>query len=792
MKIILAALLFFYFIPVHAQNQYVISGTVTDSETALPIAAASVTIQETGTGGYTDDEGFFHIHYLRRGRYHLHFNAFGYETVHLDIRLDSADLQLRIQMKPTALELKQIVIEGEYLKTREEKRSLSANLADQDFILKAQGNTLAEALEKIPGVNSINTGVGISKPVIRGMFGNRIIVTESGIKQEGQQWGIDHGLEIDQNEAGTVEILKGPTSLLYGSDGMGGIISIKPAGPPPLHTIAGSLRTFYKSNNGLYGIAGTVSGRKLKNWYRVSYSRQDYGDYRVPADTFTYLNFKLPIHDQRLKNTAGNIESISVTAGTLRSWGKSTVKVSNFRQKAGFFAGAIGIPGAYSLRDDGNPRDIALPSQQTDHFKIVVNNELFINQNWLELDLAYQNNNRSEHSYAHSHNINQSLPDSDIAHHWILQTGTLNAMYHYAITDNLNLISGISNEWRHNSMSGFEFLLPRYQSRTHGLFTFARYDASPALTINGGLRFDAGYYAISGFSEIVRDLNEQPIDTIDYVSDIDRLFYNWSGAIGASWVSQDNHWNIKVNAGRAFRLPSIPELSVNGVHHGTSRHEKGDSLLNPERGYQLDLALRYLRRNLIFQLSPFFNYYLNYIYLRPTVSFSPLPDGGQIYQYTQSQAYYSGAEGTIEWHPLSWIHAETGAEYLYTYNPESGLPLPFIPPFSIRQEVELTLVPALGPLISPYLALAYQWTAAQNRVDRNEKTTPSYQLVNCALGSGIRIGNQVFNILIGVNNLFNEQYLKHTSRYRILSIPEQGRNFMISIAYPLEKTIKRN
>lgn len=792
MKIILTALLLFCFISLHAQNQYVISGVVTDSETTLPVAAVSVTIQETGTGSYTDEQGFFHIHFLKRGRYHLHFNAFGYETVHLDIRLDSADLQLQVQMTPTALELKQIVIEGEYLKTREEKRSLSAYIADQDFILKAQGNTLSEALEKIPGVNSINTGVGISKPVIRGMFGNRIIVTESGVKQEGQQWGIDHGLEIDQNEAGTVEILKGPTSLLYGSDGMGGIISIKPAAPPPPYTIAGSVRTFYKSNNGLYGIAGSLSGRSLKNWYRVSYARQDYGDFRVPADTFTYLNFKLPIHNHRLKNTAGNIESITATAGTLRSWGKSTLKVSNFRQKAGFFVGAIGIPGSYSLRDDGKPRDIALPSQQTDHFKVVFNNELFINRNWLELDLAYQNNNRLERSYAHSHNVNQSLPDSDIAHHWILQTGTLNALYHYALADSLNLISGVNNEWSHNRMDGFEFLLPGYRSRTHGLFTFVRYDATPTLTLSGGLRIDAGYYHIDGFSEVVRDLNEQPIDTIVYLYDIDRMFYNWSGAIGASWISHNNRWNLKVNAGRTFRLPSIPELSANGVHHGTSRHEKGDSLLNPERGYQFDLALRYLRHNLNFQISPFFNYYINYIYLRPTVVFSPLPDGGQIYQFTQSQAYYGGAEGTIEWHPLPWIHAETGAEYLYTYNPESGLPLPFIPPFSLRQEVEFTLTPELGPFVAPYLALAYQWTAAQQRVDRNEKTTPSYQLVSCSIGSDIRIRKQVFNIVLGANNLFNEQYLKHTSRYRILSIPEQGRNFMVSITYPLEKAIRKN
>ncbi len=792
MKILLAVFFAFCLVPLSGQSQYIISGTVTDAETGAPVPAASVVVQETGGGGYTDDFGFFHIHYLKRGRYHLHFNALGYEAAHLDVKLDSGDLRLDMRMIPTALELKQIVVEGEYLKARDEKRSLSSNIADQDFILKAQGNTLAEALEKIPGINSVNTGVGISKPVIRGMFGNRIIVAESGIKQEGQQWGIDHGLEIDQNEVGTVEIVKGPASLLYGSDGMGGIISVKPAGAPPAYTIGGGARVFYKSNNGLYGVSATIGGRGLKNWYRASYSRQDYGDYRVPADTFTYLNFKLPIHNQRLKNTAGYIESVSATAGTLRAWGKSTVKVSNFRQKAGFFAGAVGIPGAYSLRDDGAPRDIDLPNQQTDHFKVVFNNELFVNRNWLELDLAYQNNNRLERSYAHSHNIHQSLPESDIAHQWILQTGTLNAMYHYALSDSLNMISGMTNEWRHNAMAGFEFLLPEYRSRSHGLFTYARYEVSPLLTFSGGARFDADYYDIDGFSELVRDSDGFPVDTIDHVSDIKRSFYNWSGAIGASWVSEDNRWNLKLNLGRTFRIPSIPELSVNGVHHGTSRHERGDALLDPERGYQIDLAARYSRRDLVAKVTPFFNYYMNYIYPRPTVLFSPLPDGGQIYQYTQSPAYYSGAEATVEWHPLSWIHAETGVEYIYTYNPESGLPLPFIPPFSARQELEFTFARTMGPIKAPFISVAYQWTAAQERVDRNEKTTPFYQLVNCGFGFGMSLGGQTVNVLLGINNILNEEYLKHTSRYRLLGIPEQGRNFMVGISIPVEKKLKPN
>lgn len=206
---------------------------------------------------------------------------------------------------------------------------------------------------------------------------NRVIVNDKGIKQEGQQWGTDHGLEIDMFEPGRVEIIKGPGSLMYGSDGIGGVLNIFPPALPEEGTVSGSLRALYKSNNQNFSNSAGIQGNKKGRVFRIRATAQDYGDYRVPANHFSYNGYKLNIANNRLKNTAGKERHFTAMAGIKKKWGYSVLTVSNFHQKAGFFVGAIGIPRSYLLSDDGDSRDIGLPYQKISHFKVISNNNFF-------------------------------------------------------------------------------------------------------------------------------------------------------------------------------------------------------------------------------------------------------------------------------------------------------------------------------------------------------------------------------------------------------------------------------
>lgn len=136
-------------------------------------------------------------------------------------------------------------------------------------------------MENIPGVQAMDIGSGFSKPMIRGMGFNRVAVLENGIKQEGQQWGADHGLELDAFNVDAVNVMKGPASLLYGSDAMGGVIDIAPVQVPAENMLFGDVTLLGKSVNGTIG-ASLMLGIKRNAWYtRLRYSEQRFGDYRI-------------------------------------------------------------------------------------------------------------------------------------------------------------------------------------------------------------------------------------------------------------------------------------------------------------------------------------------------------------------------------------------------------------------------------------------------------------------------------------------------------------------------------
>ena len=436
---------------------------------------------------------------------------------------------------------------------------------------------------------------------------NRVIVTDQGVKQEGQQWGADHGLEIDQYSPERAEIIKGPSSLLYGSDGMGGVINILPAPLPASNTLSGSFLGAYKSNNHLFGTSTMLQGNRDGKLFRLRFSTQDFGDYRVPADSFVYNRFVLPINNQALKNTAGRERNITAMIGLAKHWGQATVTVSNFHQKAEFFPGALGIPREYQLTPDGDTRNVALPRQVTDHFKIIANTIVHFERNWLELDMGYQNNYRREESFPHAHGKGPR-PEGTLALGLTLQTFSANAKYNHQVTDKLKGVYGFQAQYQINKRSGFEYLLSDFTSGSAGVFVYEEYQINTTTSVNAGVRFDYGYRNIEEYTEPVYDDEENIIGYNTRTENVERQFSNLSGGMGISFYPHQ-HFNAKLNLGSSFKIPTAPELSSNGIHHGTFRHEFGDSTLNTERGWQADLNLTYRKEKFNANFTPFFNYF---------------------------------------------------------------------------------------------------------------------------------------------------------------------------------------
>ena len=762
-----------------------ISGKVYDSEKEILPGATLILLPDSlltasGINGDFEFEG------LEQGNYQLEVHFIGFQVKTIPVRIGkNPPRPLRIELSVEEAFLETVVVTEEHAK---QEMSLAAEHFSEQFLEENRQGTFAKSIEKLPGISAINVGVGVAKPVIRGLSSNRIIVNQQGIKQESHQWGADHGLEVDQYDVERVEIIKGPASLQYGSDGLGGVINIMPGRIIPANSIAGSVEGVFKTNNDHWGGSAHLAANVDDIFIAGRYSRQSFADYQVPADQFVYNSFTLPIYNNRLKNTAGEEENLRLTAGLKRKWGVSRLLFSHYKLNAGLFAGAVGIPRSYILTDDGNLRDIDIPRQSVNHYRFSFHQSVLIGEGHLDMNLGYQRNLRQEYSFPEFHSIPSSLidPGNTLALELELETWSANIHYEHHVSHHQKLILGANAQWQDNQRAGFEFLLPDFRTFRSGVFVLSEWEVSPKWSVNGGVRLDYANNETDFYRQFVWDSNENITDSLVAPITLEDYF-NWSASVGSNWQLSEQ-WFIKANLGKSFRVPYPAETVSNGIHHGTFRHEVGSPGLESEHGYQLDVSTDWNRERLSGSFSTYFNYFQNYIYLGPTfpARFSPLPEAGQIFQYRQDDAIYTGFELQWEWTMLPGLQLQQTADFVQSYNLDTRLALPFTPQPSLKHSLRYTLEEKAW-MEEFFLEVGHDYYFAaegQYRVDRSEQATPAYQLWSAGTGLKVKINQQLIQLNVQVQNLLDIYYLNHLSRYRLINVPEQGRNVVVSLKVP--------
>jgi iron complex outermembrane receptor protein len=688
--------------------------------------------------------------------------------------------------------LNEIVVTGSYENSIKRNSALQVGIADKSFLQEHFTGNLMQTLEYMPGIHSMDIGSGFSKPMIRGMGFNRISVTENGIKQEGQQWGADHGLEIDAFAVERVTVRKGPSSLLYGSDAMGGVIELSQLPAPSGNQVYGEIAMLGKSVNGTLG-ASVMAGIRKNSWHtKLRFSEQHFADYRIPADTIVYLTQYLPVHNRRLKNTAGFERDVALFSEYRKGRYYAHYAVSNAFQKAGFFPGAHGIPDASRLRDDGSSRNIDLPYSLVNHLKITSHQQYSRNKSTVYLDAGFQNNHREEWSLFHTHYGNQPVPATDPDRELVFSLNTFNSSLKtdLAYSAQWKHTFGLDVQYQRNSIDGYSFLLPEYKRFTTGALWIGVFRPNGKLSVSGGLRYDYGMLDISAFQDVyleqyLREHNygDATVEAYKWRSySVNRYFGDISGSAGLSWTPDRFH-QLKVNLGRSFRLPGANELASNGVHHGTFRHEQGNASLVSERGWQLDASYTYERKGALFTISPFVSWFDNYIFLKPTGEWSILPHAGQIYRYTGAEAIFTGTEVELSINLFRNLTYRITGEYVYTHNLDEHTPLSFSPPASMRN----SLIWNHG--IFQFRA-ELQSIATQNRVAKNEDITGGVNLLHCGVAVKIPFGNTNVDITFSLKNVFNTKYYNHLSFYRKVEIPEPGRNFQFLVKIPFKSRLQ--
>jgi len=767
------------------QPTYHVAGLVTD-ENSRPLPGSHVIAGSHAT--ITDPKGRFIINNMVGDTARIIVSFIGYHTFDT-LLLANGHHHLRVQLKPSEIYIDEVKVS---VVNTSMAPSLSRATVNNIELSRQMQGTLLNTLDRQAGFNAMNVGVSASKPVIRGMGFNRVVVVTNGIKQEGQQWGADHGLEIDPFLAENVEIIKGATSIDQGSGAIGGVIDISTTRLPPAG-ITGSMQVLGRSINETAGGSLLLQGSNNRHFFKTRVTLLDYGDYRVPTDNIIYLSRVVPIENRRLKNSAGQERNIFLQGGIVGQNWRTSISASRFGLKTGFFPGAHGVPDLNRVRDDGNSRNIGMPYQNVEHYKVTSNTTIQTPHSVIITNLGFQSNHRQEWSLFHTHFPNQQPPinNRDLELEFNLQTLSGNSKWNYRLTEKHSITAGIQGYWQNNTVGGYGFLLPGFDMVTGAIFARHTFRVNQKVELNGAIRYDKTRVEIQPFFDPI--LHEFMISTgrsdetarfyAQRAREVNRQFGSFSWLAGLNY-RPGQVFNIALNAGKSFRVPTAGELAANGIHHGSFRHETGDSNLEPERGYFADARFEVELKNRSLTLSPYLYKFSNYIFLSPTTQWSHLPHAGQIFRYMQSGALITGLELIYHEQITNSLKVEINGEWIYNFQlPEEGLgafPLPFSPPANLFGELQYSLNPDEkdGGI---QLMLNSNLVARQNRVARNEATTPGYMLFGARAIIPARIDNLPLEITIQGNNLLNRRHYNHISFYRKLEIPEPGRNIQASV-----------
>jgi iron complex outermembrane receptor protein len=673
-----------------------------------------------------------------------------------------------LQVQDTTEVLNAASVYGE--SQRRELMHMSLNSIDigRNYIENNFSGTLMQSLSSIPGVQARAIGSGQSKPAIRGLGFNRIVVAVDRIKHEGQQWGDDHGLEIDQFAVDRVEVVKGPGALMYGSDANGGVLGIY-TNYLPTAPFEGRVNLFARSNNRALGLSTRLQGRQGHFYWRLNLTGSDYADYQVPTDEIEYYSYRIPLKDGTLRNTAGRERDASLTLGYVGPRFRNDFRVSEAWSKSGFFANAHGLEVRLSGIDyDASRRDIDLPWQSVSHLTVHDHAHFHAERVTLDADLAWQLNHREERSEPVSHGyMPRPADDRERVFHKHTLTGKLGARLD--LSPRHQLQGGLDAEWQHNRRDGWGFIIPDFETLAGGAFLIDRFTVSPALNFNAGVRYDHARTDIHSYTDWFTTPDAAGVPVYKQRSgDLRRRFDSFTWSAGAAW--SPGRWVLKINAGKSFRVPIPKELGADGVNYHIFRYEKGAPDLAPEQSYQVDAGINWLGERLSLRLDPYFNWFPNYIYLNPGSNYY---EGLQMYTYTQAEVVRTGFEAQATWQVCRWLELEAKGEYLWQRQlsgAKKGYALPFSPPWRADVTAKYSF------LDDGFVSLGVRIAGRQDEIVPPEKPTDGWYTLNLSAGKEFPLGKTLLKAGLQVENLLNRRYYDHTSYYRLIGVPEPGLN----------------
>lgn len=747
-----------------------LGGTVTGRETALPVAAVTIRLNNGQMVTVADKNGRFNLQHICIGKYHVQVLAAGYDTLDHFFYLQR-DTVVQLVLSRSSHALAGVTVTGA-APAKAAVATLAATELKGQALFETRGASLGESLKGISGVSSIQTGPTISKPVIHGLHSNRVLILNNGVRQEGQQWGSEHAPEIDPFIASEISVVKGAESIRYGSDAMSGVVSLQPKPLAPQQPLQGEA-TMVAASNGRMGVASAMLEGKADTAGYLSWRAQ--GTFKRAG------NFRTPHY--YLANTGISEDNYSMAAAYHKSHYGVNLYYSSFNSTIGIFAGSH--VGNVKDLDSAIARSRPItPSYFT--YKIDRSYQR-VKHNLLKADGWYQfsNGGRVEATYSRQANQRDEY-DIDLPYSsdpavlampqlsFKITTHAVDIAYKQPGAGAFSGSIGINGSTQGNVFRGIRYLVPNFRNYTGGLYAMEKYSAH-RLTLEAGLRYDYRWQR----AYFLNSTTLQPYnDTRDY--------HNITGLTGIAWRFNE-HFSVSGNIGTAWRAPSINELYVDGVHLAEVAYESGNDSLRSERSYNFSVFGKYQGKLFTASLELYDNIINHFIYSQPVNPPVTLVSGTYPhYVYTQANVTIKGADIDITVTPFQHWQLVSKTSLLRAWNRDMHNYLVYMPADRFDNTVKYTLA-GNHHFVQPYIALQNITSLKQTRVPPISEVfdyavpPAGYSLFN--LHAGFATGSQphAVHIDLAVDNLTNRAYRDYLNRFRYFN-DELGINVVLRAA----------
>ena len=713
-----------------------VSGVLLD-ENKKVIEGADVYYEELNLGSSSDSKGRFLIENIPFGEFSLTVSMIGYERFEKEIVLFNENLQLgELFLNRDTIYIEEIIVDSH---NKMEPISFASNI---DFIgddyHKNLKTTLAQLLENRVGLSIQSMGQAVGQPVLRGYKSDRFLLTEDGITiGDLSNTSTDHAISVDMASYKKIKIIRGPETLLYGSNTIGGVIDVsREAGNNPIfdHISYQSVLGAESSNNSKYVNLITYLPINLRNQFRFSVLERETGNQTSPNKT--------------LSNTGLSNNELT---GSYSYFGKTNQLIISFDK----INMDYGIPGSLEGHIDGVDIKMTKRSQKLNYHKDVK----YRGFERLDIDQRYISYSHSE--YENGNNYSTVSLGQNI---FSIQS----------LLSNDHIKVGTSFQYRDYKAGGF-YWTPDTEEIKTAIF---------------GLYEKKIFKTIFQFSSRIEHLYIVPEKSFLFLSNIEedqvtnRNYTIFSGAVGG--YRNLNKWKLSFGGMLTSRAPSIDHLFSDGPHLGTYSYEIGEPNLKIENTLGLESSIEYITGKSDIRFTLYHNYSPNY-HISTALGNEYVTgadyiewgsgSAGWLYKYQMKglETKIYGFESEIDYNLTKNIKIFTSLSISRGENLSEKIPLSYMPPDKFILSAELNLNPFTMDLI-------YKQALKQSRLGEFERPTNGYSIFDLNTSYTRNSERLMHKFILGVENIFNREYYNHLSRIKRV-MPEKGRS--INVQYRL-------